>query len=109
MTRKEGIAEMSAAIERVRGFIEQIDAIPGSRNDKACGSYIQQANQFILTYSNRVKQYKDMSDEEFLSLDLYNIFRFFNKSLTAFGNTCRSLVARGPKHIMGSPTKKGPY
>ena len=109
MTRKEGIAEITSAIERVKEYIKQIEAIPGSRNDKACNSYIQQANQFILTYSNDVKQYKSMSDEEFLSLDLYNIFRYFNINLTAFGNTCRSLVARGPQHKMGEPTKKGPY
>ena len=109
MTRKEGIAEMSTAIERVKGFIERITAIPGYRRDKVCDSYIGKANQFILTYSNHVKQYKDMSDEEFSSLDLRNIFRFFDSNFKSLELTCRTLVARGPQHIMGEPTKKGPY
>ena len=109
MTRQEGIAEMSAAIERVRGFIKQIQAIPGYSRDKVCDNYIGMANQFILTYFNHVKQYKDMSDEEFSSLDLRNIFRFFDSNFKSLELTCRTLVARGPQHIMGSPTKKGPY
>ena len=109
MTRKEGIAEMTAAIERVKAFIKQVDAIPGSRNDRPCNSYIGKANQFILTYSNDVKQYKSMSDEEFLSLDLYYIFKYFNLNLKSLEIACQSLVARGPKHTLGSPTKKGPY
>ncbi|MBO7293675.1 MAG: hypothetical protein J6V07_07065 [Clostridia bacterium] len=109
MTRQEGIAEMTSAIERVREFIKQIQAIPGSSRDKPCDSYIQKANQFILTYSNDVEQYKSMSDEEFLSLDLYYIFKYFNLNLKSLEIACQSLVARGPKHTLGNPTKKGPY
>ena len=109
MTRKEGIAEMTSAIERVKEFIKRIEAIPGSRRDKPCDSYIGKANQFILTYSNDVKQYKSMSDEEFLSLDLYYIFKYFRSNLKSLEIACQSLVARGPQHTPGSPTKKGPY
>ena len=109
MTRNEGINQINSAIEKVKSFISQIQAIPGSNNDKACQSYIQQANQFIVTYSNYAKQYAAMSEEEFASLDLYYIFKFFNKNLNSLEHTCKSLVARGPKHKLGSPTKKGPY
>ena len=109
MTRKEGIAEITSAIERVKEFIKRIEAIPGSRRDKPCDSYIGKANQFILTYSNYTEQYKNMSDEEFLSLDLCNIFRFFNSNFKSLELTCQTLVARGPQHKMGEPTKKGPY
>ena len=109
MTRQEGIAEINSAIERVKEFIKKIEAIPGYRNDKPCDSYIQKANQFILTYSNDVKQYKSMTEEEFLSLDLYYIFKYFNLNVKSLEIACQSLVARGPQHTPGNPTKKGPY
>ena len=109
MTKNDGIARINSAIEQVKSFIKQIEAIPGNRNDKPCDSYIQKATQFILTYSNDVKQYKNMTEQEFRSLDLYYIFKFFVSNFNSLELTCKTLVARGPQHKMSEPCKKGPY